>query len=413
MSRLTQMVSVCGVVVLSFGAAACGSSDDGGSSGGGGASSGPIKIAGYIGPAAQGGPDYQDGMKLAAKQINAAGGVDGRKIELVLKETGATPQGAATAYRDSARDKAVIGGFNGSAGALAISGLTDQVKMPAIAASGSDKLIDPVKKYMFQNSAGSEYATSAISYMTNVLKKKSVAVLHYDADFSTGLAPAIEARCKEIGCKVTSVQASSGTASTDQVTAQLTKMKASNPDVYYIETLNPNGYKAAKQLGMFDKPIIGEQWLSTPALAAACGVNCETVTYGGHKCALTDLDQLNADDPIKAFCQKYVKDFTTEYPDKPFALYSIYGYDAVNTFADAARKVLKAGKELTRDNITAQLESESGDLLTSHGAVKSSPTDHALVGEWGEAYVDTRIKMKGKTVTYALAPGADKAGSTP
>ena len=376
-----------------------------------GAAGGTIGIAGIEGAAGEGGPDFMEGMQVAVDTINKAGGVNGRKIVLTLYKTGGTPEGAVAAYRQAAANKNNIGSFLGSGGSLAVRAVSATVKMPDISASGNDAVDRPITRYMFSNSGGAEYATASVVYAFTKLHVRSVAVLHYGSDFSTQIESAIRSRCAQLGCKVTDVESGDPAASIDQLTPQLTKMKDSNPDAYYIEGLNPNGYAGAHQLGMFNKPVIAEQWLTVPGLAAACGVNCEGVVFGAHKCVLRNV--LPASDPIVAICKQYVKQWDAYFKGKiPYSQFSIYGRDAVYTFAYAAKKVLAAGKALTRENVTDALEHINGDLTTTHGQLYTSPSNHRLMGVWTEGYVDTTIKMVGGKPTWVLAPKADIKGST-
>ncbi len=409
------------LVALALGA--CGSSSSssssssGSTSGSASSSSGklsqPIAFTGFEGPVAQGGPDFMNGMRLAVAQINAKGGIGGKPVKLNIVQTGGTPQGAASAYRSAGQDSSVMGSFMGAAGALAIKALSNEVKLPAIAASGNNAVQLPVTKYMFSNSFGPEYATSELQYAMSKLSAKSFAIIHYDTDFSSQIEQADKAKCAQAGCKITDVEAASSTASTDQLTPQLTKMKASNPDAYYIEGLNPNAFKAARQLGLFSKPVLAENWLATPALVAACGTNCVGVVASLHKCRLSNLNQLQPSDPLKAFCTTYVAAFKKQFPSLPFQLYSIYGYDAVNTYAAAINKLLAAGKAVTRDSVASEMEQFHGDLMTSHGKVTTSPTNHRLTGSWNEAYINQTFAINGTNVTYKLAPKADPSGAHP
>ena len=86
-------------------------------------------------------------------------------------------------------------------------------------------------------------------------------------------------------------------------------------------------------------------------------------------------------------------------------------------FAASRRRsvqLIKAGKEVNRENLRAQYETYDGKgLQTSHGFVTSSPTDHLMTGTWTEASVNYTTKMAGKNATYILAPGADPTGATP
>ena len=419
--RACALASSAVLAALALGA--CGSSSSTSSStstskasssgGGSGKLDKPVAFVGFEGPAAQGGPDFMNGMRLAVDELNAKGGIGGQQVKLTIVKTGGTPQGAGTAYRAASQDASVMGSFIGAAGALAIKTLSERAKLPAIAASGNNAVQTPVTKYMFSNSFGPEYATSEISYAMKNLGAKSFALLHYDTDFSSQIEAADKAKCKQAGCTITDVESASATASVDQLTPQLTKMKASNPDAYYIEGLNPNAFKAARQLGMFSKPVLAENWLATPALVQACGANCVDVVASLHKCRLTDLNQLEASDPLKQWCTDYIAAFKKQFPNLPFQLYSIYGHDAVVTYAAAINNLLKAGKDVTRENIATAMESFHGDLSTSHGKVTTSPSNHRLTGTWTQAYQDQTFGIKGTEVTYKLAPKADPAGATP
>ena len=371
-----------------------------------------IGIAGLEGAVAQGGPDFMDGMRVAVSDLNSTGGINGRKISLKLFPTGGTPEGAASAYRQAASNKQIVGAFLGAGGALAVRALSPTVKMPFIAASGNDAIDRPISKYVFSNSAGYEYATSSLVYAVQKLGVKSVAALHYDTDFSQQIGSALTNRCKTLGCTVTDVESASAGASVDQLIPQLTKMKDSKADAYYIESLNPNAMAAARQLGMFNKPVIAEQWLTVPGLAIACADNCKGVVFGAHKCV--DRNALPASDPVVAICKQYVAQWDAYFKGKkPYSQFSIYGRDAVYTFAAAAKQVMAAGKPVTTANVANAMEALDGSLVTTHGAIKTSPKSHRLTGTWTEAYVDSVVTVKNGVPSWKPAPKADLAGATP
>ncbi len=259
----------------------------------------PIVIAGLKGEVAEGGPDFVNGMIVAVDEINADGGVAGRPLEVQELETGGTPEGAATAYKEASDDGDVIGAFLGASGALAIRAQSETLGLPIITASGNDAIDIPVTQYVFSNSAGKEYATSAIAYAVNQLGAKSIAAIHYGTDFSSQIEDAITTRCEELGCEIVAVEEADATAPVDALIPQLTNMRNADPDVYYLEGLNPSVFAAARQLGI-EKPIVSEQWLAVPALRDACGANCEGVTFAIHKCNVPEL--LQADDPLLELC---------------------------------------------------------------------------------------------------------------
>jgi branched-chain amino acid transport system substrate-binding protein len=369
----------------------------------------PIRLAGLEGEAAEGGPDFSKGMQIAVDQINAKGGVEGRKIELKITKTGGTPEGAASAYREAGSDPGILGAFLGASGALAIRDLSETVKLPIITASGNDKVDRPVAKYVFNNAPTSELVTSSLRYAVEQLGAKKVAAIHYETDFSSQIPDALRKGCERLGCQVLTVEKSSATAPVDALVPQLTKMRNTNPDVYYIETLNPAALAAARQLKL-DKPIIAEQWLTVPPLAQACGANCEGVIFGGHKCRAPEL--LATGDPLKQHCDNYAAAFKAKFPNEPFALFSIYGHDAVHTYAEAARRLIEDGKEVNRENLTSAMETFDGkDFLTSHGYIKTGADSHRLTGTWKEAYLNLTIEADGTNVKWVLAPKASPEGA--
>ncbi len=414
--------------VVALTASACGSDDNDNKSDTAGAapsststeaaapkSTEPLVIANLEGPAADGGPDFTTGMLVAQKKINDAGGVDGRKIEIKTFKKGLTPQESLSAYRDAAGDDKVLAAWLGGGGGNALKAQADRVKLPFFSANGVTSFFTPPNAYGFSLSLGGEYATSAlVQVLKNDPSVKKIGVLHFETDFSNGLTPALKDRCKELGCEIVEEQKAAIDASVDALVPQLTKLKNSGADAYYIECLNPAANIAAKQLGMDNKPRMCEQWQAVPALASACGAACEGVIFGGHKCVGGDL--IAEGDPTREWCSTYVKDWQAMFPDKKdsFSNYSIYGDDAVTLFADAAGKLIKAGKEPDREGIRSELEKYDGKgPRTSHGLPTSSPEDHLLTGTWTEGYVNYTTKMKGKVAQYVLAEGADPKGATP
>lgn len=397
--------------VALLGGTACGDddNDDQSQSGGETNSSEPIVIAGLEGEVAEGGPDFSKGMQVAADQINAAGGVEGRKIEVRISKTGGTPEGAASAYRAAGSDTAVLASFLGASGALAIRDLSTTVKLPIVTASGNDKVDRPVAPYVFNNAPTSELVTSSLRYAVENFAAKKVAAIHYETDFSSQIPEALKSGCQRLGCSVVAVEKGSAASSVDALVPQLTKMRNANPDVYYIETLNPAAIAAARQLKL-NKPIIAEQWLTVPPLAQACGAACEGVVFGGHKCRAPEL--LEGTDPLKKHCEEYIAAFQKKFPGEPFALFSIYGHDAVRTYAEAAGRVLKGGGKLDRDTLVKSMETFNGSgFITSHGYIKTAADNHRLTGTWKEAYLNLTVEAEGQNVKWVLAPKAQASGA--
>ncbi len=385
----------------------------GGSSGGGKvAAKAPVVLAMLVGPAAEGGPDFTKGVNIGVKEINAHGGVLGRPLVVKISQKGLTPAAAVTAYRAAVADKSVLAAYlAGTSGALAIAAQVNRYKLPILEQAGNIVLVKPARPYVYSMSFDEQYPQVVLRWAVEHKNAKKIAVLHYTGDYSSEIANSLKRGCKALGCSVVDEQVGDPTASIDGLVPLLQKMKDSGADTYYIETLNPNGPKAARQLGMFDKTIITEQWLSVPALAEATGAAGEDMVFAGQKCLKPELAAKG--DPTAAFCTSYRALWSKYYPNETYALFSVYGNDAVRTFAQAAKEVIQAGKPLTRENINAQLENLDGKLVTSHGKVVTSKTNHYLTGPYANGYLLYLLTVKNGKIDYKLAPFADPHGAVP
>jgi branched-chain amino acid transport system substrate-binding protein len=418
-------VSVAVLVVAAACLAACGSSNNskGSSSGGGsssssGGSGSEIVLSDLQGPAATGDGDFTKGMLIAQNQINAAGGIDGHKVKVAITDFDGTPAGAISAYTAAGGTNA-LAAFGGATGVLAMESASDRVGLPLAGVPGRIDFVAPPHKWVFSISADAAYPDAAVRWAVDNKHIKTIAILHYtDTDYSNGIVASITQRCTKttgfgpaLGCKVVDVESATSTDTIDQLIPLLTKMKNSGADAYYIETLDPNGPKAARQLGMFNKPVLSEQWLSVPAIATACGAACDGIVFSAQKCVAPNLIQ--SSDPEKAYCNDYTKLFTQAYPGQPYALFSVYGYDYVKLMANAAGLVAKAGQPITRANLDAELEKLNGQIRTSHGAVVSLPNNHRLTGQFSDAYFLYVIKTVNGKPVYELAPGSSPQGAQP
>jgi branched-chain amino acid transport system substrate-binding protein len=390
----------------------------------------PIGIAGLEGEVTEGGADFSKGLKIATEQINAKGGVNGRPIDLKIFKTGGSPQGSATAYEQAAGESNILGVFLGASGALTLRDQSERTKLALIGADGNDGMDFPVTKYIFQNAAGGEYGTSALVYMDehgqeyakafnrkftgNSLKGKKIAIFYTEADWGQMVPIAMKEGCEQLGCEIVDEEEGGVADSVEALTPQLTKLKESGAELYFIEGVNANVFKAVEQLGMDDLPVMSDQNLTVPALAEADGKSGEGVVFGGHKCRIfEELEKLDTSpDPTVEWCKTYRALFEKEFPGEPYAQYSIYGYDAVNTYAWAVEHLEEEEKEVTRESVAEAMQEMNGSLRTSHGLVKTSPESHRLTGTWEEAYVMLNYTIgKGGEAEYHLAPGADPAGS--
>jgi branched-chain amino acid transport system substrate-binding protein len=169
----------------------------------------PILI-GYLpaltGPSSSTGIGINRGVQMAVQEINAAGGVDGRQIELISRDTQSDPtkavNGAAELTR-GAKVQAVFGPVN-SGEALAVVPLLARSNVPQLHPCWVDSLTD-VKKYplCFRNGPTNQQIGGAANrYVVEVLKKKKVAVISDTTGYGTASVNAYVPMLKQMGAEV-------------------------------------------------------------------------------------------------------------------------------------------------------------------------------------------------------------------
>ena len=274
-----------------------------------------------------------NGVKLAVQEINKAGGVDGKKIELVTKDNkseNAEASTAATNLTIQSQVNAMIG--PATSGAVAAASLNAQkTGVPLLTPSGTqDDLtldtVDGVKKYVFRTTFQDSFQGQVLAqYAYNNLNAKKV-VLYYDnsSDYAKGIAE--EFKKKYQGDIVTTATFASGDK---DFQSALTKIKNLDYDAivmpgYYTETGIIT--KQARDMGI-SVPILGPDGFNDDSFADLAGkANANSVYYVSGYSTKTALSG-KANDFIKAYKAKYGSE-----PN----MFAALSYDSVYMIAKAA-----------------------------------------------------------------------------
>lgn len=312
----------------------------------------PIKI-GYLatltGDGATWGQHERDGALMKIKEINAAGGLLGRPVELICYDVRGRQEDAIQAARRLVHeDKVVaIGGTNYSGLNIATQPIVSAAKVPQIGSASTNPAVtvDPktgqVYPYMFRICYTDPYQGKVMAdYLFNSLKVKSAAVItDIGSDYSEGLKEFFLAQAKVLGGDVKGVWAfRSGDV---DFRAQLTEMKASGAEAVALPILYKEMgliMKQAESLGW--KPIfIGGDGYS-PAIHEIAGDTLEG-SYWVYSMNLLAPELLE-------FNEKFKK----EYGRDAFELSNAaFGYDITTWIADAITRAGKAEGPAVRDAI--------------------------------------------------------------
>jgi branched-chain amino acid transport system substrate-binding protein len=225
-----------------------------------------VKIPNIIelsGAGATVGNNWKNGSTLAVDEINAAGGILGKKIELEFVDTGSDPGKARAAIQRALDDKpiAIFGPiYSGSVSATLQ--LTNEAQVAQVIGGEAANLTAQGSKYLFRTSFGQNVSMPKIAnYLHDEVKAKSVAVIYVNNDFGKGGRNAIIKELEARGIRVTAdVSTEAGQA---DFAADVIKLKGANADavfVYLNEEESARFLIEAKKQGL-DKPMIGETTL--------------------------------------------------------------------------------------------------------------------------------------------------------
>lgn len=272
------------------------------------AQTGPVKIVGLVelsGQLATAGTNFDNGAKLAFKEINAAGGILGRKIDYVSMDVQTNPgvsKGlAAKAVDDGAY---VVLGPVGSGDFIVSMEETRRAEIPNFTGGEAANLTQKGNPYVFRTSFTQETSMPKLArYIKDKVKAKSVAMIWANNDFGKGgrdmMAKALEAQGIKIAADI----------STDQgqvdFSGPVLKAKQSGADALFIYVNEEESARALRELRKqgYDKPIIGETTLTGQKVIELAGDAANGVV--AHVGLTADAPQ----PAIKAFDQKFQAEY--------------------------------------------------------------------------------------------------------
>ncbi|MDB5796940.1 MAG: hypothetical protein JWP36_842 [Paucimonas sp.] len=223
------------------------------------------------GPFAVVGASQQQGAMLAVEEINAKGGIKGRKIEVTVEDSGPAPTTAVTALRRvmGGNPVAVFGPFLGTQ-VLAMSPETQKANVPFLVLPGTLKVTQLGNPWLFRFQVTDMVSRAVtVKYTVDKLQKKKIALLHVNDEYGIGGRDAtINILKSEYNLAPVAVETY---ASTDRdVSAQISKVKSSGADVLHVQGNSGDIAAVIKQLRQqkFEHPIIASVGLTTPATMA-------------------------------------------------------------------------------------------------------------------------------------------------
>ena len=319
----------------------------------------------------------RDAFLMAAEEINAAGGINGKKLDLLIEDTTGRPEvGRSVVEKLITKDKVVmIGGGYSSSVTYATAGVCQQNRIPFLVNTGSaDKITTSGWDYIFRlNPPVSKYAGAIESLLAEVVKPKTVAILYENSLFGTKGAKSFNGLCEKMGYKVLLKEGyEHGGIDFKPVLIQI---KEANPDIVYMISYIMDAsllMKQAKELKLTPRMFIGgAAGFTLPEFKENAGVASEYVI------SATLWHQVLPFPGAMEFYNKFKARF-----NKSVDYHGAEAYAACYVIAD----VLKRTKSLKADDIKAALAAT--DMKTVFGPVKFTT--------WG------KMKNQNKVATYVV-----------
>ena len=314
-----------------FSSLACIERRGGGATAGG---SGPILVGYYgdlTGNTSSFGVSTRNGVEMAADEINKAGGIDGRQIQIIVEDDQGEPNKAATVVSKLVNQDKVqaILGEVASSNSLAAAPKAQEAKVPMISPSSTNPAVTQVGDYIFRVCFIDPFQGEVMAkFAANNLKAKRAAILYdFNSDYSRGLHQFFTRSFKSLGGEIVSEQ--SYTQRDRDFSGQLTAIRSANPDVIYV----PGYYgevgviaNQTKQLGI-KAPLLGGDGWDSPRLWELGGASLNGNYISNH---------YSVDDPSPAI-KKFVADYKARFNILPDALAAL-GYDSMKVLADAIKR---------------------------------------------------------------------------
>ena len=389
----TKFVAASAAAVMALSLAGCsGGSMDDSSSSSAKASGDSITIGTVTtnsGTAAAYGEAEVKGFELAVSEINAKGGINGKKVKLESMDDKGDATEASNAYNKLAGDNNVlaVAGPTISATTAAVAPLADQSKLVTIAPAATSDSIE-TGNYLFRTCFKDSYQGEvAARFAAENLKVKKVAVLYGTGDpYSSGVGEAFAKAAEKLGLEVVDKESSSSADDTEY-SAQLHKIQASGAELlyapYYYSVAGPYIIPQARSVG-FEGYVMGPDGYDGLKLTGDKSQYNKTY-YTTH---------YSADDNTNTKVQDFIKSYKSKNNAEPNT-FAALGYDTIYMIKQA---IEKAGENATREDVRNAVAGMTFDGVTGKFTMdkSGSPTKSVTVLEMkdGKPVYNTTVQPK-------------------
>jgi branched-chain amino acid transport system substrate-binding protein len=332
----------------------------------------PIKVGALLsvtGPASFLGAPEARTLEMLVEDLNAKGGVAGRRIQLIVKDTGGSPEKAISFAKqlvDEEQVFAIIGPAT-SGETMAVKGIAQDGKTILLSCAAAEAIVNPVAPWVFKTAQKDSHAIVKIFEQMKKMGVTRIGVLSSNTGFGKAGKELIAKLAPEHGIQI-AVDEVYDKAATD-LTAEVTKVKAANVQAllnWSIEPAQSIVLKNARQAGL-TVPLFQSHGFANIQYVRAAGAAAEGVIFPASRILVAEV--LPDRHPQKAVLLAYKKAYEGRYKEDASA-FGGYANDALRLLV---RAIETAGTD--PEKVRAAIETTRGFVATS-GTFNLSPADH-------------------------------------
>jgi branched-chain amino acid transport system substrate-binding protein len=331
-----------------------------------------IKVGALLavtGPASFLGAPEARTLEMLVEELNAKGGISGRKVQLIVKDTGASPEKAISFAKQLIEEEqvfAIIGPAT-SGETMAVKPIADEARTLLLSCAAAEAIVNPVAKHVFKTAQKDSHAIIKVFQQMRKTGITKIGVLSSNTGFGKAGREAIAKLAPEHGIQIV-VDEVYDKAATD-LTAEVTKVKAANVQAvlnWSIEPAQAIVIKNARQIGLA-VPIFQSHGFANIQYVKAAGAAADGVVFPASRIVVAEA--LPEKHPQKAVLVAYKRAYEAKYQEDASA-FGGYAHDALALLVKAVKDV---GPD--REKVRAAVENMKGFVGTS-GVFNFTPADH-------------------------------------
>ena len=335
-----------------------------------------IKVGAILavsGPASfLGGPESRT-LKMLTDEVNAKGGINGHKIKLIIKDSGANPEKAISFTKQLIEEEKVFAiiGPSTSGETMKIKNIVEKAKMILLSCAAAEVIVNPVAKYVFKTPQKDSFAVKKIFMQMNKMGIKKIGVVAGNTGFGKAGKAQIEKLAPQFGIKVLISEVYDKHAT--DLTAVANKVKGAHVEGVINWSIVPAQAIIAKnmrQIGM-TVPLFQSHGFGNIKYVKAAGKAAEGIIFPAGRLLVSGV--LPPSNAQRAVLVNYKKDYESKYKEAV----STFGGHAYDAFEILMHALKEAGPD--KEKVRTAIENMKGFVGTG-GVFNFSPKDHNGLG---------------------------------